>query len=38
MVVVEKNQYTNITEPVIFGIKVALALLAGILLEVENPY
>lgn len=38
MVVVEKNQYTNITESVIFGIMVALALLAGILLEVENPY
>src|SRR5690606_33150681 len=38
VVVVRKNRYVNITESVIFSVMVAIALLVGIMLELENPY
>src|SRR5690606_29572039 len=38
VMVVRKNRYVNITESVIFSVMVAIALLVGILLELDNPY
>lgn len=38
MIVIQKNVYVNITESMIFGAIVGLALLIAILLKLENPY
>lgn len=38
VMVLQKNAYTNITESIIFGVMVGIALLIAILLGLENPY
>lgn len=38
VLVIQKNIYVNITESIIFGAIVGLALLVAIFLELENPY
>ncbi len=38
VVVIQKNMYVNITESIIFGAIIGLALLVAFLLELENPY
>jgi len=38
VMVIEKNEYVNITESIIFGIMVGLALLLALILELQNPY
>lgn len=38
VMVIQKNVYVNITESIIFGAIVGLALLVAILLKLENPY
>src|SRR5690606_22057466 len=38
VVVVQKNLYINITESIIYSVMVAVALLVGIILKLENPY
>jgi MFS family permease len=38
VMVLQKNQYINITESIIFGIMIGLALLIATLLKLENPY
>ncbi|MCX2452292.1 FUSC family protein [Pedobacter sp. PLR] len=38
VIVLQKNTYVNMTESIIFGIMVGLALLIAILLKLENPY
>lgn len=38
IVVIQKNAYVNITESIIFGAIIGLALLVAILLKLENPY
>lgn len=38
VMVIQKNVYVNITESIIFGAIVGLAMLVAILLKLENPY
>lgn len=38
VVVLQKNAYINMTESIIFGLVIGLALLIAILLKLENPY
>ncbi|CAL1518557.1 FUSC family protein [Chitinophaga sp. MM2321] len=38
VMVLQKNTYINMTESIIFGVMVGLALLTAILLKLENPY
>lgn len=38
VIVLQKNTQVNLTESIIFGVAVGLALLAAILLELDNPY
>lgn len=38
IMVLQKNAYVNLTESIIFGAMVGLALLVAILLDLENPY
>lgn len=38
VMVLQKNSYVNMTESIIFGVMVGLALLVAVLLKLENPY
>lgn len=38
MVIFQQNQYTNITESIIFGATIGASLLVAKLLQMENPY
>lgn len=38
VVILQKNAYINMTESIIFGLTIGLALLVAIFLKLENPY